>query len=77
MSREFRGGGKMAFVLCLFTVLAFPILLPVLISGISATKKAVTQPLLEEASGELQAIIAYAVVIITASIMLFDFIWEE
>ncbi len=61
----------------LFTVLAFPILLPVLISGISATKKAVTQPLFAEASGELQAIIAYAVVIITASILLFDFIWDE
>lgn len=61
----------------LFTILSFPILLPVLISGISATKKAVTEPLISSASSELQALIAYAVVITTASILLFDFVWNE
>jgi heme exporter protein B len=61
----------------LFTILSFPILLPVLISGISATKKAVTEPLISPAASELQALIAYAVVITTASILLFDFVWNE
>ena len=38
----------------LFTILSFPILLPVLISGISATKKAVTEQMFSSASSELQ-----------------------
>lgn len=61
----------------LFTILSFPILLPVLISGISATRKAVTEQLFSSASSELQALTAYAVVITTASILLFDFVWNE
>ncbi len=61
----------------LFTILSFPILLPVLISGISATKKAIAEQIISSASSELQALIAYAVVITTASILLFDFVWND
>ena len=61
----------------LFTILSFPILLPVLISCISATKIAVTEGVLSSAASELQALIAYAVVVTTASILLFDFVWNE
>ncbi len=61
----------------LFTVLAFPILLPVIVSGISAAKKAASDSLLSSATSELQALFAFAVVIITAGILLFDFIWNE
>jgi heme exporter protein B len=61
----------------LFTVLAFPILLPVLVTGISVTKKAATQNLLTSPTTELQSLFAFSVVIITAGLLLFDFIWNE
>lgn len=61
----------------LFTVLSFPILLPVLVTGISATKTICFKPDIAEISGELQALFAYAVVLITAAIMLFEFVWNE
>jgi len=61
----------------LFTVLSFPILLPVLITGISATRTICFKSNLSAVSGELQALFAYAVVLITASIMLFEFVWNE
>jgi len=61
----------------LFTVLSFPILLPVLVTGISATKIAISADNFSTASSEIQALIAYAVVVATASILLFDFVWNE
>jgi heme exporter protein B len=61
----------------LFAVLSFPILLPVIIAGISGTKIAVQQAAISEASGELQMLFAYSVVVITAAILLFDFVWNE
>ncbi len=79
------GGGTMVAAIiskssakgALFTVLSFPILLPVLVSGISATKKAALQADFGDAAGEVQALFAFSVVIITASILLFDFVWNE
>lgn len=61
----------------LFTVLAFPILLPVLVTGISVTKNAASENLFTNPSSELQSLFAFAVVIITAGLLLFDFIWNE
>jgi len=61
----------------LFTVLAFPILLPVIVAGISGTNIAVTKSSLSAASSEIQMLFAYAVVVITGSILLFDFVWKE
>jgi heme exporter protein B len=61
----------------LFTVLSFPILLPVLITGISATKTVTQTAAIAEVQGELQALFAYGVVIITAGILLFDYVWNE
>ena len=61
----------------LFTVLSFPVLLPVLISGISGTKIAVSSDALGTASGEVQMLFAFSAVIITAALLLFDFIWNE
>ncbi len=79
------GGGTMVAAIiskasargALFTVLSFPILLPVLVSGISATKFAGTEANIAAASGELQTMIAYDVVVLTASILLFDIVWNE
>ena len=61
----------------LFTVLSFPILLPVLIAGISGTKIAVYESTFKAAGAELQMLFAYAVVVITAALLLFDFVWKE
>jgi heme exporter protein B len=61
----------------LFAVLSFPILLPVIITGINGTKTAVNYVAIVEASGDLQMLFAYAVVVLTAAILLFDFVWNE
>jgi len=61
----------------LFTVLAFPILLPVIIAGISGIKISVTKSNIQAAGDEIQMLIAYAVVVITGAILLFDFVWKE
>lgn len=61
----------------LFAVLSFPVLLPVIIAGINGTKIAVKQVELAEAGSELQMLFAYSVVVFTAAIMLFEFVWNE
>lgn len=61
----------------LFTVLAFPILLPVIVAGISGTKIAVTKNNIGAVGDELQMLFAYAVVVITGAVLLFDFVWKE
>lgn len=61
----------------LFTVLSFPILLPVLVAGISGTKISILETDIAAAAAELQMLFAYSVVIITAALMLFDFVWKD
>jgi heme exporter protein B len=61
----------------LFTVLAFPILLPVIVAGISGTKLSVTNKMIGAGGDEIQMLIAYAVVVITGAVLLFDFVWKE
>jgi heme exporter protein B len=61
----------------LFTVLAFPILLPVIVAGISGTKIAVTKNAIGAVGDELQMLFAYGVVVITGAVLLFDFVWKE
>ena len=61
----------------LFAVLSFPILLPVIIAGINGTQIAVKQSMIGEAGSELQMLISYSVVVLTAAILLFDFVWKE
>ena len=61
----------------LFAVLSFPILLPVIIAGINGTKIAVKFTMIREAGDELQMLISYSVVILTAAVLLFDFVWKE
>jgi heme exporter protein B len=61
----------------LFAVLSFPILLPVIVAGINGTKISVTQEMFSEAAGEIQMLFAYSVVVITAAILLFEFVWNE
>jgi heme exporter protein B len=61
----------------LFAVLSFPILLPVIVAGINGTKIAVKQITFSAVGSEIQMLFAYSVVVITAAILLFDFVWNE
>jgi heme exporter protein B len=61
----------------LYPVLSFPILLPLLLTVINATKRAVDGAPFAEALGEFQVLASYVVVITTVSYILFDFVWKE
>jgi heme exporter protein B len=61
----------------LFAVLSFPILMPLLLVLISATEAVMDKAVLGDIMTELQFIAAYGVVMITGSILLFKFVWQE
>lgn len=61
----------------LFPVLAFPILLPLLLTCIKATVLAVEGAFFSEALKDFQILISFSVVMITTSIMVFDFVWND
>ncbi|MCK5125152.1 MAG: heme exporter protein CcmB [candidate division Zixibacteria bacterium] len=63
----------------LFSVLSFPILLPLLMGAIKATTVAFsdTGGGFSDVSSELQLLISYGVIMITASLLLFEYVWEE
>lgn len=62
----------------LLPVLAFPVLVPLLMSVVSATRHALTgEAAWRLASDELTTLVAYAGVVITASVLLFDFVWND
>ncbi len=61
----------------LFPVLSFPILLPLIISGIEAMTMSFEGKNLSEIRGDLQVMLAYSGALIALSAILFDFIWKE
>lgn len=61
----------------LYPVLSFPILLPLLLTVINATKMSVEGAPVYEAVSEFQILISYFIVITTISYLLFDFVWKE
>lgn len=61
----------------LFPVLAFPILLPLLLTCINATKLATEGAFLSEALKEFQILISFTVVMIATSFLVFDFVWKD
>lgn len=61
----------------LFTVLAFPILIPVLVAGVGTTQKAMAELPVSSAATELQLLVSYTGVMVTLAIMLFDFVWRD
>jgi len=79
------GGGTMVAAIvskasakgALFTVLSFPILLPILIVGIDATKSVLRAGNSEGIYLSLQTLFAFGMVINTVSFLLFDFVWKE
>ena len=65
------GGGA------LLTVLLFPLLAPLLVSVVSASQKALLGTTFGAAREELLTLVGFAGVTITASVLLFDYVWEE
>ncbi|MFZ1728844.1 MAG: heme exporter protein CcmB [Bacteroidota bacterium] len=61
----------------LFPVLSFPVLLPLLMAGINATKIAVDDRAWTAVWPDLQLLGSYIVVITTVSFLLFDFVWKD
>ncbi|MBI4535594.1 MAG: heme exporter protein CcmB [Ignavibacteriae bacterium] len=61
----------------LYPVLSFPILLPLLLTVIKATRRAAEGAFFNEALGEFQILVSYIVVVVTTSFMLFDYIWKD
>jgi len=61
----------------LYPVLAFPVLLPLLITMIDATKLASEGVPTVELMGNFQILVSYTVVITVVSLFLFRFIWED
>ncbi|MDQ3020206.1 MAG: heme exporter protein CcmB [Bacteroidota bacterium] len=61
----------------LYPVLSFPILLPLLLTVINATKLASLGIETERLFGEIVILVSYTVVVTTASLMLFKYVWED
>ncbi len=61
----------------LYPVLSFPILLPLLLTVINATKLAADGAPFAEAGGEFRILISYSVVVTAVSYVLFEFVWKE
>ena len=61
----------------LYPVLAFPVLLPLLLTLIDSTKLASEGAPITELIGDFQILISYSVVITVISIFLFKFVWED
>lgn len=61
----------------LYPVLAFPILLPLILILLELTKSAIDGKVLDTVFVELAVLVCYDVIMLTASYMLFDFIWKD
>ena len=61
----------------LFPVLSFPIILPLIILAIEITKSSFSISSFQEIQSNFILLIAYCGIVITASYLLFDFIWNE
>lgn len=61
----------------LFPVLSFPILLPLFMAGISATKIAIEDRVWDAVWPDLQLLGSFIVVVVTASYLLFDYVWKD
>jgi heme exporter protein B len=61
----------------LYPVLAFPVILPLLLSSVNGTLLSIEGADISAASSDLMIIFSFTVVITTASYMLFGFIWKD
>jgi heme exporter protein B len=61
----------------LFAVLSFPISLPIIISSIHGTRIALDGNSFSDGISDLQILISFFIVILTVSILTFEFIWKN
>lgn len=61
----------------LYPVLSFPILLPLILTSVQLTSFAIDGIPTTEAVFELAIVVSYNIIMISASYMLFDFIWKD
>lgn len=61
----------------LFPVLSFPLLLPLMLSAINSTWLSIEGADFDALAGDFQIIISFSIVVITASFLLFDFVWND
>lgn len=61
----------------LFAVLSFPILVPLLVSVVGGTTEALEGGALADVFTELSTLVGYAGMVITASVLLFDYLWRD
>ncbi len=61
----------------LYPALSFPVLLPILISVINGTNLTLNTNNFEELLPDIQILISYCIVVLTISLMVFKFIWED
>ena len=61
----------------LYPVLSFPILLPLILTLLELTKYSMDGNSIEESFVETAVLVCYDVIMLTASYLLFDFIWKD
>jgi heme exporter protein B len=61
----------------LFPVLSFPILIPLLMTVMKSTARALDGEIVSAAFGEFQILGSYVMMMIAGSYLLFDFVWKE
>ncbi len=61
----------------LYPVLSFPLLLPLMLTAINATWLSIEGTNAGQLFGEIQIMVSYSIVIITASFLLFDLVWND
>jgi heme exporter protein B len=61
----------------LFAVLSVPILMPLLLVLVLATEKVLDSGAIGDIATEIQFLVAYGVVMVTGSVLLFKFVWQE
>ncbi len=61
----------------LYPVLSFPILIPLLMTVLKSTARALDGELFSAAFGEFQILVSYLLVMTAGSYLLFDYVWKE
>jgi heme exporter protein B len=61
----------------LFPVLSFPLLIPLLMTVMKSTARALDGELFMAAFGEFQILLSYLMVMTAGSFLLFDYVWKE
>jgi heme exporter protein B len=61
----------------LYPVLSFPILIPLLMTVMKSTARALDGEIISAALGEFQILASYVMIMIAGSYLLFDFVWKE